>query len=221
MEEKYIEKTLKAIRAQDYTDYEIIVADSSSSDRTVEISRKYADKVVVSKERGISLGRNLGAVNAKGEILQFLDADTEIQKGFLREIDEQFKNKKVVCVAGYIKTYGKKRNQIVYKACSEAVGVLSKTMPRVYGIAVACRRSTFDKIDGFDETLETAEDIKFGEDMSKHGKVVLARNAIAITSPRRLIGMGLSNAVIFHIKNFFRFVIFKRGAKNYSIEREG
>jgi glycosyltransferase involved in cell wall biosynthesis len=54
-EETCIEACLKSILRQTLprNSYEIIVSDGASNDRTVEIARKYADRVVVSEKRGI------------------------------------------------------------------------------------------------------------------------------------------------------------------------
>src|SRR5437867_2701970 len=85
-EENYIEKSLKSVKAQDYkNDIEIIVADSNSKDNTAKIARKYA-KVIVTKRKGISVGRNVGAKKARGEILLFLDADTILMPNVVSEV---------------------------------------------------------------------------------------------------------------------------------------
>jgi len=74
-EEDYIGFCLESILNQTYDgNKEIIVLDSNSCDKTVEIARKYADKVVV-KESTIPQGRNLAVKQSEGNILCFLDAD--------------------------------------------------------------------------------------------------------------------------------------------------
>ena len=77
-EEKYIGKTLDYISK--YTgEYEIIISDTNSPDRTVDIARGYADNILIHSREGkrltIAAGRNLGASVAKGDFLVFLDAD--------------------------------------------------------------------------------------------------------------------------------------------------
>ena len=56
---------------------EIIVSDSGSTDQTVDIARKYCDKVVsyLGNNCNISKARNYGAKHAKNEVFIFLDAD--------------------------------------------------------------------------------------------------------------------------------------------------
>lgn len=96
-EEKYIGKTLESIKGQDYKDYEVIVVDDHSSDKTVEVARSFENafplKVVQKEVRGASRSRNYGATFAGGEILLFLDADVIIPETFLSRNIEDFRNK--------------------------------------------------------------------------------------------------------------------------------
>ena len=99
-EEKYIEKTLKALKNQDFEGkFEIIVADGMSKDNTVKIAEKYADKVILVKKKGIAAGRNEGARVAKGDVLIFVDADTVLLPNTISELVKAFKDKKVVGAA--------------------------------------------------------------------------------------------------------------------------
>ena len=59
-EEKYLESCLKSIKNQDYQgEYEIIVSDGGSKDKTLKIAKKYADKVITCDKKGIAYGRNI------------------------------------------------------------------------------------------------------------------------------------------------------------------
>ncbi len=72
-EEKYLPRLLESIKKQTTQPYEIIVADAGSTDRTVEVAKKYGAKVI---KGGIpQVGRNNGAKQAKTDIIVFLDAD--------------------------------------------------------------------------------------------------------------------------------------------------
>ena len=76
-EEKYIEQCLKSLQCQTFKDFEIIVSDAESRDKTVRIAKKYADRVVVRKTN-VSAGRNLGASFAKGDIRTINGLDTPL-----------------------------------------------------------------------------------------------------------------------------------------------
>jgi len=61
---------------------EIIVSDGGSSDNTIEIAKRYTDRVLLHdprKKQTIAEGRNRGAKESKGEILFFINADTFIE----------------------------------------------------------------------------------------------------------------------------------------------
>src|SRR3989338_11061401 len=80
-EEKVLEATLLSLPQLKTLTYEIIVTDGNSKDKTLEIARRMADKVVVWDKpvrQTIALARNLGAAQAAGEYFVFLDADVSI-----------------------------------------------------------------------------------------------------------------------------------------------
>ena len=72
-EEEQLPKLLASIKRQTFTDYEIIVADAHSKDRTREIAESFGARVVEGGMPGP--GRNKGALQAQGTHLLFLDAD--------------------------------------------------------------------------------------------------------------------------------------------------
>jgi len=86
-EEKYIEKCLSTLLESDYPkdEYEIIVIDNGSTDRSVEIARKYTGNVFILPNENVGAVRNLGAANAHGEILAFLDSDCLIGNSWLKD----------------------------------------------------------------------------------------------------------------------------------------
>jgi len=85
-EEESIETCLSSVRNQTISDFELILSDGESNDKTVEASRRYVDKIIVSSNRGIGTQQNLGAKFAEGEILVFIHADTIVGESLLEEI---------------------------------------------------------------------------------------------------------------------------------------
>jgi glycosyltransferase involved in cell wall biosynthesis len=85
-EEDNIAKCLQSINAQmeQGIDYEIIVVDNGSTDRTREIAEKLKAKVFALPEVNISALRNFGAEASSGDILAFLDADCLVKDGWLK-----------------------------------------------------------------------------------------------------------------------------------------
>ena len=96
---------INALKAQDYGGkFEIIVVDDGSKDSTTQIAKKSGAKVFSQPNAGPAKARNLGAENAKGEILLFTDADCVPEKNWLQEMLQPFAEKKVSGVQGAYKT---------------------------------------------------------------------------------------------------------------------
>ena len=90
-EEKVIANCLKSLMGQTLNDFEIIVVDDGSSDKTKQVLRNFQFPVsnfqlLEQKHRGPGMARNLGAKQAKGEILVFVDADMTFDKNFLKNL---------------------------------------------------------------------------------------------------------------------------------------
>ena len=77
--EKYIEETIKSILSQTFTDFEYILIDDCSSDRSVEIIESFNDpriRLIQNKiNQGISFNRNLAIEEAKGKYIAMIDGD--------------------------------------------------------------------------------------------------------------------------------------------------
>ncbi|NTV01004.1 MAG: glycosyltransferase family 2 protein, partial [Methanoregulaceae archaeon] len=91
-EEKNIAACLKSLSDQTIgrDEYEIIVVDGNSKDRTREIAAEYADMVFIQTSRKVGGARNDGARKAKGEILATTDADSIIPRDWLEVIRDGF-----------------------------------------------------------------------------------------------------------------------------------
>ena len=81
-EEKYLPLLLKSIKEQNVKDYEIIISDAQSTDKTLDIAKKNNCKIVLGGLPGKA--RNEGAKVAKGNLLLFLDADVLLGPNFLK-----------------------------------------------------------------------------------------------------------------------------------------
>ena len=76
--ERWISQTIKSVQEQTFSDFEIIVIDDGSTDKTLEIIKGIRDhrlKVLSRQHAGVSVARNVGIANATGDFIAFLDAD--------------------------------------------------------------------------------------------------------------------------------------------------
>jgi cellulose synthase/poly-beta-1,6-N-acetylglucosamine synthase-like glycosyltransferase len=84
-----IEETLKKLKKSDYpkNKIEIIIVDANSTDGTIKIAKKYANRIIVEKHpKGKPHALNLAIKKAKGELIYFLDADTWVHKDTVRRL---------------------------------------------------------------------------------------------------------------------------------------
>ncbi|MDD5503443.1 MAG: glycosyltransferase [Candidatus Thermoplasmatota archaeon] len=191
-EEKYIGNTLKAIRSQDYQgQIEIIVSDADSTDRTMEIAGKLADKTVVA-EKGIARGRNTGAKGASGEILIFVDADTMLISNTVSELARAIQHDGIVGATCPIVPMGCKRGEIIfYSVLNDIVKQTIRAKdPHIPTMCVAYSKKAFEFVGGFDENMDTYEDSDLSRRIGKLGRIKFVDSTLAVTSPRRLRNWG-------------------------------
>lgn len=183
-EEKYIGETLKSIHSQNYKNYEIIVADAGSKDKTKQIAKKYKAKVIKGGLPGP--GRNNGAKVAKGDIFLFLDADTPINKNFISKSLEEFKKRNLDVAGYYIKFDSKK---LIYKLFSLIYNIscflAQFTKPIAIGSAIMVKKEFHNKVKGFDETIFIGEDHDYSHRISKIGKFRVIKSKKLVYSIRR------------------------------------
>lgn len=89
--EKFVLDTIKSVLSQTYTDYEIIVVDDSSTDKSYSIVTSINDsriKIFQKTNGGVSLARNYGIQKAKGDYVCFLDADDIWDREYLSTVSK-------------------------------------------------------------------------------------------------------------------------------------
>jgi GT2 family glycosyltransferase len=94
-----VEETLNKIKQQSYNNVEIIVVDNGSNDNSVDIIERNFPLITVIAlpcNIGCEDGNNVGILNAKGEIILFLDSDAGIEKDGISKLIESFYEDKAV-----------------------------------------------------------------------------------------------------------------------------
>ena len=184
-EEDVIEYCLQSLENQNYKNFEIIVVDGGSKDRTVEIAEKYA-RVIKQKSKTIGGARKEGTLAAKGDILAFTDADTIFDPNWLSSIEKSMK--KFNAATGPVYFYENTFNASVLEfwrksyAPQRLVGFY-----RIIGSNMAIRKDTYKKIDGHSD-ISLLEDYDMSEKLFKTRgvKCTYNKNQIVYTSARRL-----------------------------------
>lgn len=190
-EENYIEDCVKSILSQTFPRdrYEIIISDGASEDKTVEIAKKYADIVVISKKRGIWWGRDLGAKFAKGKYLVFIDADTTIKEDYL-EVVHKYLEKGVVGLTMGFEIGDKSSRLRIIGYMGNCYWWLNSKMGNgsLIGINICVPKDVFMKIGGFKEYA--LEDAALDRDLRLEGETLFLIERKVVTSARRLEEYG-------------------------------
>ncbi len=146
---------------------EIVVADNNSTDSTAAIALQAGARVAKVERRRIASSRNGGAAIARGQILAFCDADTNIHVETFNAIDAAMSTGKF---AGGATGWEFERKSAGLAATRFVVGTLVTGLLRMEGGVVFCSRAAFDAIGGYNEEKDIAEDVEFFRAVRKYGK---------------------------------------------------
>lgn len=182
-EEDCLPLLLKSLKKQKFYDYEIIVADAGSKDKTAEIAKKYNCKIVAG---GLpAKGRNKGAKVAKGDLLFFCDADTVLPDDFLTKSLNEFKLRKLDIASFCFNSYSKKDVfHFMLDFYNKIIIILEKKIPFSI-IGVLIKKNLFNKLNGYDEAIKLSEDKDLGKRAIKYGKFGILRSTEIFISDRR------------------------------------
>lgn len=107
--EKFIERNILSVINQSYKNYEHIIIDGNSSDKTMQIINKYKGKlakVISEDDKGLYEAMNKGIINATGEIIGILNSDDYFYENALQIVKDNFKaNKNIDFLFGSVHKY--------------------------------------------------------------------------------------------------------------------
>lgn len=191
-EEEYLPVLLESIKQQDFSDYEIIVADADSKDNTVKIAEEYGCIVV---EGGMpAVGRNNGAKVAKGDYLLFLDSDLKLTEDYLAKVIYEFKMERLGIAITQMKPLSKKtEDKLLHDLANLFMISVEKIKPHGAGCyGIITKRELHERCGGFNEELTFGEDTEYIERLAKKERFKVLRNAKIGVSTRRLEEEGLA-----------------------------
>lgn len=160
--EKTIERTVRSVISQDYDDFEYIIIDGASKDKTLEICNKYREKIthlLSEKDEGIYDAMNKGISLASGDIIAILNSDDYfINNQCLKKVKNSF-TEDVDIIFGNVLIFSEKNKKIKRKYKSS----IYKPYLSVFGIqpphpASFIRKTTYSTFGTYDTSYRIAGD---------------------------------------------------------------
>jgi len=179
----YIEETIRSILEQTYPNIEYIIIDGGSTDGTLDILKKYGDRIswISEPDRGQSDAINKGWKKTKGEIIAYLNADdtyprdaVETAVAYLNEHPD------VGLVYGDgILTDETRKFLSVYRAGEFSLKELIYCRDNILQPALFLRRGVYEKIGGIDESLHLAMDLDYWIRAGLHFRIAYLPHVLA------------------------------------------
>jgi radical SAM superfamily enzyme YgiQ (UPF0313 family)/glycosyltransferase involved in cell wall biosynthesis/2-polyprenyl-3-methyl-5-hydroxy-6-metoxy-1,4-benzoquinol methylase len=221
--EEYIAAAIESVLIQNYRDFELLIINDGSTDRTEEIAHSFKDgriRFFRQENRGLAATHNRGIRQSRGEFITKLDADDKMMPDFvsrhLQEFDKHPDADLVYC-DDFLIDQNEKPIRIIKRPEYTDRKLLIRDMFRsgfpVVPFRTCIRRSVFDKIGFFDEKLSIGEDYDMMRRLVKHGlKICHLPSALYL---RRMTENSLSRN--FSAQNVkFHFELIKRFTQTFS-----
>jgi len=163
-EELFLPNLLHDLKKQKVKNFEIIVVDAKSKDKTCKIVKSFKQslnlKLYLSNKKNVSFQKNLGAKKAIGKYLLFIDADSRVKNKFIKLLKQNISTKKgLVYLPSIVPEENTPQFKLVYRVVNYLVQISQNTnRPLSTGGCMVLERSFFNKIKGFNEKVFNAED---------------------------------------------------------------
>ncbi len=226
-EEKYISTILNCLKNQTYKNFEILVVDSNSIDKTKEKALKFKEhfsefKFIEMKKRGVSLGRNVGVENARYENLIFFDADVKIDNFFLEKLMSKISKQKIAIGTSYIK---QDEFHFLLGFARIVVNFIFFThqffSPVALGAFIFSTKKVHKAVNGFNERIYLCEDANYVNKAFKEKFKFKVLNLNFFVNPRRMLKYGVLKTGIKYLRAYcIRIFLKKELIDNNEIEYE-
>lgn len=190
-EEELLAQCLTAIKAQTYSDFEVIVV-VTPGDRTAEIARSFGARTITEPQRGVARARQAGFEAARGDIIASTDADTIVPPDWLSRIEELFRRyPKIIAVAGHFQFYdGPAFVRWWVRVSLLLMPIILKIAPWLWnfgGFNFAVKTSVFHMIGGFNKDFGFGEDVDLCRRLKRSGKVIFDSRLVVKASGRAFL----------------------------------
>lgn len=210
-EEAEIGKCLDSILKQDLAkdEFEVVVVDNASTDKTAEIIKKYPFKYVYEAQKSVVIARQTGTDAAQGEIIVSADADTVYPKNWLSQIKKNFDNNhRLVAVVGWIYYRGTSTFFNLTAALGQQINLFFSKhfakFPLVFAANFAFKKKALARIGGYPSHLPEFGDQQYLlKRFLRLGRVIVDPGVKCFTSNRQLREPGKN---IFVYNGWYRLI---------------
>ncbi len=182
--EKCLQSLVSIVEQDEITDHEIIYVDSQSTDNSVVLAKQYGAKTfLITGECNAAIARNIGAKEAIGDILFFIDGDMEIFPGFLPKVLTKDNQLEYPFISGIFNDivhdmdwnylYTSRRHKL-QEGDADAIQITT-------GGLFIIEYSLWEQVNGLETRLKMGEDFDIGLRLTKLG-VPLRRKAILLAN---------------------------------------
>jgi len=214
-EEDLLPKCLAALQRQTVSDFELIVVDSASADRTGAVARAFGARVIRLEEPGVGRARQAGFAAARGEIILSTDADALPSPDWIERLEGPFSDPSVVGTYGTILLRGGRGLADLGRSLFPWFQGVNFRLgrPLFCGPNFGVRREAFRAVGGFlvdGAYPQEAEDVQLALKLKKVGKIVFLRDLVMPVSARRFNGRDGFRYAGHHVGNYLRLFWFDK-----------
>lgn len=201
--ENYLHRSLESLLNQTYADFEVILINDGSTDRSGNICDEYASKdsrirVFHKKNEGVSATRNFGIKKSDGELITFIDADDVVLKNYLFDLISAMESETEMVISAVEQQNGVKTKILVRSyngviAKTDFLTLMEKLQIANFGYAIAILYKKTIIVENnirFDTRLAQSEDLLFVLDYIHH----LKKDVKCVPSANYLYIMDIPNS---------------------------
>tara|TARA_B100001057_G_C22861611_1_gene954768 strand:- start:1184 stop:1951 length:768 start_codon:yes stop_codon:yes gene_type:complete len=197
--EKYIERNIKSLQNQSLKDFEHIIVDGNSIDRTIQIIKKNRNKVdyfISESDKNMWQGINKGLKVAKGQVIGILNSDDIFFKNGLKIVKKNFINQNLDCLFASVQ-----KHKIHHGVRLDKINYKFNIFPS-HSVGFFLKKKIYDKIGFYDENLKYCADYDLIYKISKHNL------KIGTTSKNEVVGKFFPGGISENI-NYISYVYYQ------------
>lgn len=217
-EEQNISRTIEAVLAQDYPNYEVIVVNNGSTDGTAQVASRYPVRVVHEPVKGLLSARERGRLESSGDLIANIDADCLPDSGWLERGTRHFRDENVAAVTGpydyhdghpFFRRTSLATQKTVYSLMSRFLQ--SRPIKRgaiLIGGNNLIRADVLKKAGGYTTAIKFyGEDTDTARKVSAYGRVIFNPEFSVRTSARRFKEEGTVHLMLKYWYHFFKHIL--------------